>query len=162
MPELGQRIGAVVRLYASKNAASNVAGVSPDQLTRYERGGSMPPFDVVVRLAAGAKVSLPWLASGEGPMLLAAETTAPKAVAPAVTLDPDLLAVCMRAANKALTEIGIKVTVEHEAKMVAMLYTDMLSATPEDVERMAELERQRQNAKAQGVNEDDAKRRAAS
>jgi len=66
--ELGTRINAIVLLYQFKRDAAEACGVSVEQLKRYVRGISAPPFDVLARLAAGKSINLNWLATGEGGM----------------------------------------------------------------------------------------------
>lgn len=67
---LGERIAAVVALYPTKTAAAEVAGKSTDTLLAYETGRSVPPFDVLTRLAALKDVRLDWLATGNGGMFV--------------------------------------------------------------------------------------------
>ncbi|SBV90485.1 putative Phage repressor [uncultured Alphaproteobacteria bacterium] len=45
-----------------------MAGVSPDQLARYIKGQSSPPFEVLAKLAIAKGVSLDWVATGTGAM----------------------------------------------------------------------------------------------
>ncbi|MQP64740.1 helix-turn-helix domain-containing protein [Niveispirillum sp. SYP-B3756] len=148
--EVGRRISAALRLYDSKNAAAKIAGVSPDQLTRYERGASTPPFDVVIRLAAGVGVSLQWLATGEGEMQPHKGDTAQAGSSEPVPLeakpteiDPRLLAICTQAADNALTELRVHADREQHAQLVAQLYNQYLKATPEEIKRDADIERKR-------------------
>ncbi|MEI6987032.1 MAG: helix-turn-helix domain-containing protein [Rhodospirillaceae bacterium] len=65
---LGARIASLVGLFGTKKAASAVAGVRVEQLTRYEKDENVPAFDVLARLAAPHGVDLNWLATGQGPM----------------------------------------------------------------------------------------------
>jgi transcriptional regulator with XRE-family HTH domain len=55
--------------------AAEVAGVTVEQLKRYVRDQSVPPFDVLARLAGPKGVNLNWLADGKGPMFEAAAAT---------------------------------------------------------------------------------------
>ncbi len=68
--EVGKRLSSVISLYKSKKDAANVSGVSAEQLGRYVKGQSSPPFEVLARLASEKNISLDWLASGGGPMRL--------------------------------------------------------------------------------------------
>jgi len=68
--ELATRMDAVVRLYTSKTSAAKVAGISPEQLSRQLGGRNRPFFDTLARLSLGRGVSLDWVATGEGPMLI--------------------------------------------------------------------------------------------
>jgi len=67
--ELGRRISQVVALYQTKRKAAEVAEISVDQLSAYEKAKNKAPFEVLTRLARAKGVRLEWLASGEGPML---------------------------------------------------------------------------------------------
>jgi phage repressor protein C with HTH and peptisase S24 domain len=64
---LGQRIREVIQRFPSVKMAADVAGVSPNQLTRYAKDENEPAVSIVARLAEGAKVSLEWLVTGRGP-----------------------------------------------------------------------------------------------
>ncbi|HYH17614.1 MAG TPA: helix-turn-helix transcriptional regulator [Azospirillum sp.] len=68
--ELGTRISLVIDLYDLKADAARVADVTPEMLNRYVRGQHKIPFTNAARLASAKGVSLDWLWSGEGPMLL--------------------------------------------------------------------------------------------
>lgn len=76
---LGERIAALVRLHGGRAAAARAAGISADQISRYVQGRSSPGFETLARLARGRGVSLDWLWSGEGPMLLADRAGSPQA-----------------------------------------------------------------------------------
>ena len=68
MAEFGNRLLLVLECFPSRRAASSIAGISVDQLHAYVKGRNVPPFLVVARLAMAARVSLDWLATGEGAM----------------------------------------------------------------------------------------------
>lgn len=68
--DLAARIASIVQLYGSRAAAAEAAGVSRDQISRYIQGRSGAGFDALARLAKGRGVSLDWLATGTGPMLV--------------------------------------------------------------------------------------------
>lgn len=57
--------------FDSRKQAATVAGVRAEMLTRYSKGQNAPGFDAMARLAAAAGISLDWLATGRGEMLLA-------------------------------------------------------------------------------------------
>lgn len=63
------RVRTTIDRYRKVSQALSVSGCSRTSLRRYRTGESMPPFDVAARLAAGAGVSLHWLATGQGAML---------------------------------------------------------------------------------------------
>jgi transcriptional regulator with XRE-family HTH domain len=60
----------VLDLFENRRTASTVAGISDDMLGAYTRGESKPSFQVLARIARAKGVSLDWLASGEGEMML--------------------------------------------------------------------------------------------
>ena len=66
--DLGKRIGLIADHLGSRKYAAEVAGISVDQLARYINGESQPSLAPIALMAAGANVSLEWLATGEGPM----------------------------------------------------------------------------------------------
>ncbi len=67
---IGTRIARVSEVIGGRAEAAKAAGVSGASLQRYIRNDNMPPFDVAARLCNAAGVSMQWLDSGEGPMLL--------------------------------------------------------------------------------------------
>jgi len=64
--EFGERMRTLLDLYESRPDAAAVAGVTPEHLASYISGKAKPPFQLVARLAAEKRVSLQWMASGEG------------------------------------------------------------------------------------------------
>jgi transcriptional regulator with XRE-family HTH domain len=66
-PELECRISALIGLFKSRTEAAAVAGMSTDQLARYEKGGT-PSFPPLAKLAVVKGVRLEWLATGSGDM----------------------------------------------------------------------------------------------
>jgi len=59
---------ALTALEKQKNAAK--AGISTDQLLRYKNCETLPPLDVIARIAKVVGMSLDWIATGKGPFLL--------------------------------------------------------------------------------------------
>lgn len=57
-----ERLRMLLDAFDSRQAAADVAGVSTQQLARYLRSGSVPPYDVVARLCSAKGFSLDWLA----------------------------------------------------------------------------------------------------
>lgn len=99
--ELGRRLERVADLYPSRKVAAEVAGKSVDMLAAYLKGRIDPPLGAVQRLCADKGISVDWLLTGEGPMMVAdrqlAEPPALPAPAPASTpvaaaIDEDLMA----------------------------------------------------------------------
>jgi phage repressor protein C with HTH and peptisase S24 domain len=62
----GQRLKALLERYETRQEASQIARVNPDQLAKYVAGAAKPDFETVARLAKKKDVSLDWLATGEG------------------------------------------------------------------------------------------------
>jgi transcriptional regulator with XRE-family HTH domain len=67
---IGSRIGEVASTLGTRKHAADIAGISADTLQRYIREEVTPSFEPLARMAHGAGVSLDWLATGEGRMLL--------------------------------------------------------------------------------------------
>ncbi len=76
---LNSRIKDAINLFSSKKQASEVAGVTVEQLNRYCKGESTPSFTALSRLAGAVGVSLEWLATGEGEMRPAGSQSTPPA-----------------------------------------------------------------------------------
>lgn len=77
-PGMETRIDALCKVIGDRSQAAAAAGISEVMLRSYIRGDSKPRFDVMVNLAGAAKASLPWLATGEGSMLLSGTTDEPR------------------------------------------------------------------------------------
>ena len=69
-PDLGTRISAVAARLGSRGKAAKVAEISDDALYTYISGRAKPSFPPLAKLCAATGVSLDWLATGDGPMLL--------------------------------------------------------------------------------------------
>jgi phage repressor protein C with HTH and peptisase S24 domain len=65
---IGARIDETCRIIGDRETAAQAAGVSSVMLRRYIRGDSKSTFEVISNLARAAKVSLDWIATGEGEM----------------------------------------------------------------------------------------------
>lgn len=69
-PGIGNRISEIANLYKTRREASEAAGVTYDSLSRYIRENMRPTFEPLFKLAYKKGVSLEWIATGEGEMLL--------------------------------------------------------------------------------------------
>lgn len=135
--ELGRRISAVVKRYQSVKLAAESAGKSPDQIAAYRKGENEPSFLVMARLADRASVSLDWLATGEGEMLL--DLTAHQRMATTKrvmdlerelaalrsqtrTWDRDLLRTCGVAVVELLEELGKELSPEALLDLILAVY----------------------------------------
>lgn len=62
----GERLSQLLSRYPSRQAASDVAGVNPDQFPKYISGRAKPSFEAIAKLATVCGISLDWLAYGVG------------------------------------------------------------------------------------------------
>lgn len=62
---LGRRIRELRGFDVQQGEFAQMLGVSQSQLSKYERGESEPPLDVLVRLAEKFSKSLDWLVTGQ-------------------------------------------------------------------------------------------------
>lgn len=62
------RLAYVVKTLGGAAQASKICGKSDETVRRYVAGKSEPSFPAIAKLASKAKVSLNWLATGEGSM----------------------------------------------------------------------------------------------
>jgi len=67
---VSSRFAVLVDMFASKKEASAVSGKSVDMLASYASGKRDAPFGIVAELAKTKGVSLDWIATGIGPMML--------------------------------------------------------------------------------------------
>jgi hypothetical protein len=135
--QVGCRLDAIISLYPTKKYAADTAGISPDQLTRYVKGQSAPPFEVLARLASRKGVSLDWLATGQGPMYLKESAPAGMPAAPASLpglIDPALYGLLTEAVSMAYKECGFTATLREIAAEAARLAADLAESgvTPEE------------------------------
>lgn len=69
-PNLSARIRQLVDLFKNHAEAAEIVGRSTDAVGNWVSGKTVPAFDVLARMAHVKKVSLEWLASGKGAMLV--------------------------------------------------------------------------------------------
>ncbi len=67
---LGQRIEQLVALFETQKEAAEFVSVAPKTLQNWISGSTVPAFDLLARLATKKNVSLEWLASGTGSMIV--------------------------------------------------------------------------------------------
>jgi len=65
--ELGERLSFAIEKIGGNRAASQIAGVTSEQIGTWKKGGAKIPLEAGAKLAAAAKVRLDWLAHGQGP-----------------------------------------------------------------------------------------------
>lgn len=63
---LGSRISRLIGEFGTRAEAGRVAGVTVEQLSKYERGEAKPPLETIARLAVEKGYSLDWIANGSG------------------------------------------------------------------------------------------------
>lgn len=66
--ELGSRLSLAVNRIGGNVAAGKIAGVTPEQIATWKKGGAKIPLEAAIKIAAAAEVRLDWLADGTGPM----------------------------------------------------------------------------------------------
>lgn len=74
---LETRIAAVADLYESRKQAALTAGAALSSLQRWIAGEGMPAFDSIAMLANAKGVSLDWIATGKGEMLVGGSKKVP-------------------------------------------------------------------------------------
>lgn len=62
------RLAEIVKEAGSAERLARAAGVSGRVIGKYSSGETLPGLDNLLKIAAAAKVSVEWLATGEGPM----------------------------------------------------------------------------------------------
>lgn len=125
LTELGNRLQLVLNYFPSRRAASESAGISVDQLNAYVKGKNAPPFLVVARLALAARVSLEWLATGEGSMQArpARDGQADPAPAAALPFDEALLIEMIQSGEDFIRQNRLRVRDPAvKAQLIAILY----------------------------------------
>ena len=70
---MGNRISAMSDLVGARKTAAKVAGVSVATLQRYIAGDTQASFQAMAAMALSTGVSLHWLATGSGPMMVAGD-----------------------------------------------------------------------------------------
>ena len=68
--DLGKRLEKVADLYESRKQAALLSDASHDMLSKYINGTSKIPFERAAKLCGKQGVSLEWLATGQGEMLI--------------------------------------------------------------------------------------------
>lgn len=65
--ELGMRLSFVIDRIGSNKIASEIVGVTPEQIGAWRKGRAKVPLEAGAKLAGAADVYLEWLAHGRGP-----------------------------------------------------------------------------------------------
>lgn len=115
----------------SARSIARDAGVSETVFRKYAAGQSEPTRPALIGLARAAKVRLEWLATGDGPMMGAADGVAegaqpPYDAAAAQALDPDRLADAIgMIESPPIARRGL--TVESRARLVVLAYNALVN-----------------------------------
>lgn len=129
--ELGTRINAVVEMYDRKMDAAEACGVSVEQLKRYVRGRSVPPFDVLARLAVPKRINLNWLATGDGEMRISP--------APSNYVDIDLFGRIADGVARIYKDEGARMGANDHGKTTARIFNKLIDAYSDPAERIVGL-----------------------
>jgi len=121
--ELGTRIGKVCELIGTRDNAANAAGLSVDQLTHYIFARAKPGFLALKGICAAAGVSMDWMATGKGEMLVKDRNIDGK-------VDESLLFDAIEAVEEYLADNNFYV----EPKKKALLIRELIMITIEDEE----------------------------
>ncbi len=129
---LAERLAVISARAGSHSSAATLAGVSLSQFKRYLTGRNQPTFEAMVRLAAQSKVSLDWLATGEGQIDKAAST---------VILDEAILARILAGAEIAQARRDLQLSPTRRAAIVTTAYAMVMDEGGTDanhIERVVE------------------------
>src|SRR5689334_1222064 len=114
--ELGRRISVLLDRFETRRKAADIALRSTDQLAKYEKGLTEPPFSGIARLCAKAGVRMEWLATGEGEMLVGEAGEAPASQ----HLRQEELTMALQLAAEALE--GRYLPPDKHAELVSLMY----------------------------------------
>ncbi|HYD66531.1 hypothetical protein [Azospirillum sp.] len=131
------RLSLVIDLYDLKVEAARVAKTTGEMLGRYTKGAHKLPFRVAAAIAHAKGVSLDWLATGEGPMMLK-ERAAPGGDSDAGRLDPldeVLLANVVEGLELFAASEELELEPGEKARLVVLLHR-MLARRRRDAERL--------------------------
>ncbi len=118
--ELATRIDMVVRLYDTKTMAAKTAGITPEQLTRQLKALNRPFLDTVARLCVPKGVSLDWLVTGQGAMLVKERNAT--ASGGRGSLDEALLANLVEGLERYLAAKDLLPMPQQKARMTVVFY----------------------------------------
>lgn len=134
--DVSVRLSLVIDLYDLKVEAARAAKTTGEMLSRYTKGAHKLPFRVAAMLARAKGVSLDWLATGEGPMMLK-ERAAPPGDSDAGRLDPldeVLLANVVEGLELFAAAEDLELEPGEKARLVVLLHR-MLARRRRDAER---------------------------
>lgn len=120
---MARRITAVVGLYKKKSEAAETAGVTTQSLRSYVSGLSEGAFSKIAKLAMEKGVSLEWLATGEGEMLLKdEERNIRQKRDDSHPLDVETLELAIETTEQGLESIGKTLIPSKKAELVKLVY----------------------------------------
>ena len=133
--EVGCRFGAAIALYETRKMAADKLGISTDQLLRYIKGKVPPPFDVLMSLSSQKGISLNWLATGVGKMLLD-DPDLPEVSTPEnLRLDEDLHGLIIEGISIVYKEIGARISPRDLGRLAARIHADLIAACDDPNDR---------------------------
>lgn len=124
--QTGIRFSAAIALFRTKREAADTLDVSTDQLTRYEKGTASPPLAVLTRLSSAKGISLDWLATGEGPMLLGDAAPPPASVGSTALVDEGLTARIFEGVSEVYANAGVPMAPGEVGRISAEIYNDLV------------------------------------
>ncbi len=125
--QLGRRLSAVLDEIGTRRKAAEVANRSTDQLAKYEKGLTEPPFTAIASLCLAAGVRMEWLATGIGEMRGNPWDAAGEGASQAVRLQD--LTVALQLAAEALGEKELPPG--KHAALVSLIYELLVDGLPE-------------------------------
>lgn len=118
--ELASRMDAVVRLFDTKTLAAKAAGISPEQLSRQIKAINRPFFDTMARLCIAKNVSLDWVATGKGAMMISERVVSVPDIA--TSIDETLLSNLVQGLERYLSAKDLKPNPAQKARMIVIFY----------------------------------------
>ncbi|HYH21572.1 MAG TPA: hypothetical protein VD995_23430 [Azospirillum sp.] len=124
--EVSIRLSLVIDLYDLKVEAARVAKTTGEMLGRYTKGAHKLPFRVAAAVAHAKGVSLDWLATGEGPMLLSERAAPPAAESEAAgranAVDEAVLSNLLEGLEMFMAAEDLEQEPAEKARLVVLLY----------------------------------------
>ena len=135
--QIGSRLAEVVRLFKFKKDAAKAGGITVEQMNSYFSGTSKVPLEVAFGICRSMNVSMDWLVSGDGPMLLSDRKPG---------IDPGIDEEKWQWASEVLIEWlieqEIKLNPQKITAMIADFYQFLMSnPNPDDTELSQKLDR---------------------
>lgn len=127
-PEHAARLRKIIDTLGSIARASSIAGITPEQLSKWRDGKARASFMGLAALAQAAGYSLDWLATGEP------SSSIPTPVATAI--DDELLGRMTEAIVRLHKEEGVPLAPMDLGRLAGRRYVEIVSATDDPDERL--------------------------